>query len=49
MTEVDWQNLKAKLKDGEIGMTYVNGLLWGGGFMTAVVIFKVLLHISVCG
>lgn len=27
-------------------MQYVNGLLFGAGFMTAVVIFKVLLHVS---
>lgn len=30
-------------------MQYVNGLLFGAGFITAVVIFKVLLHVSICG
>lgn len=31
-----------------VGMSYVNGLLFGGGFLTAVAIFKVLLHVSMC-
>lgn len=30
------------------GMNFVNGLLWGAGFLTAVVIFKVLLHAPIC-
>jgi hypothetical protein len=30
------------------GMQYVNGLLFGAGLMTAVVIFRVLLHQGVC-
>lgn len=30
----------------ETGMQYVNGLLFGAGFMTAAVIFKVLFHVS---
>ncbi len=30
-------------------MKYVEGLLWGAGFATALIIFKVLLHVSVCG
>ncbi len=30
-------------------MQYVSGLIWGAGFFTAAVIFKVLLHVSVCG
>ncbi len=30
-------------------MTYVNGVLLGAGILTAIVIFKVVLHISVCG
>lgn len=29
-------------------MNYVNGLLFGAGFLTAVAIFKVVLHISMC-
>jgi len=33
----------------EIAMQYVNGLLFGAGFITAAAIFKVLLHVSVCG
>lgn len=32
-----------------VGLNYVNGLLFGSGFLTAVVIFRVLLHVSVCG
>lgn len=34
---------------GDIGMSYVNGFLFGAGFVTAAIIFKVLLHVSVCG
>lgn len=30
-------------------MQYVNGLLFGAGFITAAIIFKVLLHMSMCG
>lgn len=30
-------------------MTYINGFLFGAGMVTAVVIFRVLLHVSVCG
>ncbi len=30
------------------GLEYVNGLLFGAGFLTAVVIFKVLFHIAIC-
>lgn len=29
-------------------MQYINGLLFGAGFITAAVILKVLLHVSVC-
>jgi len=32
-----------------IVMQYVSGLLFGAGFLTAVVIFKVVLKISMCG
>lgn len=32
-----------------IGMQYVNGLLFGAGFITASAIFKVLLHVGICG
>ncbi len=32
-----------------VGLNYVNGLLFGAGFLTAVVIFKVLLHVGICG
>lgn len=31
------------------GMQYVNGFLFGAGMITAAVIMKVLLHVSVCG
>lgn len=30
-------------------MSYVNGLLFGAGFITAAVLFKMLLHVSMCG
>lgn len=30
-------------------MQYVSGLLFGAGFLTAVVIFKVVLNIRMCG
>lgn len=30
-------------------MQFVNGLLFGSGFLVAAVIFKVVLHISICG
>ena len=30
-------------------MTYVNGLLWGAGILTAIIIFRVVLNINVCG
>lgn len=30
-------------------MQYVSGLLFGAGFITAAIIFKVLLHVSMCG
>lgn len=29
-------------------MTYVQGFLLGAGIITAIVIFRVVLHISVC-
>jgi hypothetical protein len=29
--------------------SYIGGLLFGSGLLTAVVIFKVILHVSVCG
>lgn len=32
----------------EIFMQYVSGLLFGAGLLTAVIIFKVLLHVSIC-
>lgn len=28
-------------------MQYVNGFLFGAGFMTAVLVFKVLFHVSI--
>lgn len=31
-----------------MGMTFVNGLLFGSGLLVAVVIFKVVLHVGVC-
>lgn len=31
-----------------VGMSYVSGLLFGAGFLTAVVIFRVVLHIPIC-
>ncbi len=31
-----------------VGINFVSGLLFGSGFLTAVVIFKVLLHQSMC-
>lgn len=37
--------LKGKM---EIAMQYVNGFLFGAGFITAAVIFKVLLRVSIC-
>jgi hypothetical protein len=30
-------------------MNYINGLLFGSGLITAAVIFRVILHVSVCG
>lgn len=33
----------------ETSMQFVSGLLFGSGFITAVVIFRVLLHVSICG
>lgn len=30
-------------------MQYLNGFLFGAGFVTAAVIFKLLLHVSACG
>lgn len=33
----------------ETYMQYVSGFLFGAGMLTAVVIFRVVLHISVCG
>ena len=30
-------------------MQYVHGLLFGLGFLTAVVLFKVLFHVALCG
>ncbi len=30
-------------------MSFVNGLLFGSGFLVAAVIFKVVLHIGLCG
>lgn len=32
-----------------MGLSYVNGLFFGAGMLTAVVIFKLLLHVNVCG
>ena len=32
----------------ETEMQYVSGLLFGAGMLTAVVIFRVLLHVSIC-
>ncbi len=33
----------------EIAMSYVQGLLFGAGLITAVIIFRVVLHVNVCG
>ncbi len=33
----------------ESAMQFISGFLFGAGFVTAAVIFKVLLHVSVCG
>lgn len=30
-------------------MQFVNGLLFGSGFIVAAVVIKVLLHVGVCG
>jgi len=30
-------------------MSYVNGLLFGAGFITAALIMKVLFHTGICG
>jgi len=31
------------------GLSYVSGLLFGAGLLTAAIIFKVLFHVSLCG
>lgn len=33
--------------NGEL-MTFINGLLFGSGFIVAAVIFKTLLHVGIC-
>ncbi len=33
----------------ESGMSFVHGLLFGSGFLAAAALFKVLLHVSMCG
>lgn len=30
-------------------MQFVNGLLFGAGFVVAAVVIKVMLHVGVCG
>lgn len=30
-------------------MQFVNGLLFGAGFVVAAVVIKVILHVGVCG
>lgn len=32
-----------------MGMTFINGLLFGSGLIVAAVIFRVVLHVGVCG
>jgi len=32
-----------------MGMTFVNGLLFGTGFVIAAVVIKLLLHVGICG
>lgn len=32
-----------------MGMQFVSGLLFGSGMIVAAVIFRVVLHVSVCG
>lgn len=33
----------------DTAMQFVHGLLWGCGFMAAVALFRVLLHVGLCG
>lgn len=47
MTEQEAAETMARIKGN--GMQYVSGLLFGAGMLTAVIIFKVLLHVNVCG
>lgn len=30
-------------------MSFVNGLLFGAGFVVAAVVIKVILHVGICG
>lgn len=30
-------------------MSFVNGLLFGAGFVIAAVVIKVILHVGICG
>lgn len=32
----------------DVGMKFVDGLLFGSGFIVAAVIFKTLLHVGIC-
>jgi len=32
-----------------VGIAFVQGLLFGSGFIVAAAMFKVLLHVSICG
>lgn len=38
-----------EIQVGATAMQFVSGLLFGSGFITAVVIFRVILHVSICG
>jgi hypothetical protein len=31
-----------------VGLNYLNGFLFGFGLLTAVVIFRVVLHVPIC-
>lgn len=33
----------------EVGMSFVNGFLFGEGFVSAATVLKVLFHWSLCG
>ncbi len=39
------RKMVGRVRKAQKKMTYLNGFLWGAGFMTAVVIFRVVLHV----